>query len=55
LLGHLGDRRGLARIEGADEQLRALADQALGARARSLDVGFGIPVHDGERRQADVL
>ena len=55
LLGHLGDRRGLAGVEGADQQLRALADQPLGARARDLDVGFGVAVHDGEVRQAQVL
>src|SRR5262249_43006444 len=55
LLGHLGNRRGLARVEGADEQLRALANQALGPRARGVDVGFGIPVHDAERRQTAIL
>ena len=55
LLGHLGDRRALAGVEGADEQLRALADQPLGARARDLDVGLGVGVHDGEVGQAEVL
>ena len=39
LLGDLGDGRALAGVEGADQQLRALADQLLGARAGDLDVG----------------
>ena len=43
LLGHLGNRRALAGVEGADEQLRALADQPLGARAGDLDVGSRCP------------
>ena len=44
-----------AGIEGADQELRALADQLLGARARDIDVGFGVGVHDLQRRQAEVL
>ena len=48
LLGHLGDRRALAGVEGADQQLRALADQPLGAGAGDLDVDLGVAVHDRE-------
>ena len=46
LLGDLRDRGGLAGIEGADQELRAVVDQLLGARARDLDVGLGVGVHD---------
>ncbi len=55
LLGDLGDGGALPGVEGADQQLRALADQLLGARAGDLDVGFGVGVHDLERRQTEVL
>ena len=55
LLGDLRDGRALAGIEGADQKLRALADQLLGARARDVDVGFGVGVHDLQRRQAEIL
>ena len=55
LLGDLGDGGALAGIEGADQQLRALADQLFGARAGDLDVGFGVGIHDLQRRQAEVL
>ena len=55
LLGHLGDRGALAGIEGADQELRAVVDQLLGARARHLDVGLGVGVHDREIGQAEVL
>ncbi len=37
---------GLAGIEGADQELRAVADQFFGARARRLDTRFGVAVHD---------
>ncbi len=36
LLGDLRDRQRLAGIEGADQELRAVADQLLGARARAV-------------------
>ena len=55
LLGHLRNRRALAGIEGADEQLRALSDQPLGARPGDLHVGLGVGVHDGEVGQAQAL
>src|SRR5262245_18336516 len=55
LLGHLGNGGGLTRVEGANQQLRTFPDQAIGARACRLDVGFGMPVNDGKARQADVL
>jgi hypothetical protein len=55
LLGDLGDRRGLAGVERADEELRAFADQALRARAGDVDVRLGIAVHEVERRQAEIL
>jgi hypothetical protein len=55
LLGHLGDRRRLPGVEGADEQLCALADQPLGAGTRHIRTGFGVAVHDGEVRQPEVL
>ena len=51
LLGDLGDGGGLAGIEGADEKLRALADQLLGAGAGGVDVGFGVAIHDAEFRE----
>ena len=46
LLGDLRDRGALAGVEGADQELRAVRDQLLGARARDLDVGLGVGVHD---------
>ena len=55
LLGDLGDGGGLAGVEGADQQLRAVADQLLGAGAGHLDVGFGVGVHDLQRRQPEIL
>ena len=55
LLGDLGDRAALAGIEGAHQKLRAVGDQLLGARARDLDVGLGVGVHDLEFGQADAL
>ncbi len=54
LLGDLGDGGGLAGVERADEELRALGDQALGARARDVDVRLGIAVHDVEAGQAEL-
>jgi hypothetical protein len=54
LLGDLCDGGGLARIEGAHQQLRAFADQALGARARDVHVRLGVAVHDLQARQAEV-
>jgi len=48
LLGDLGDCGGLARIEGTDQELRSIADQLFGAGARSIDVRFGVGVHDRE-------
>ena len=45
----------LAGIEGADQELRAVVDQFLGARARDLDVGLGVGIHDRELGQAEVL
>ena len=53
LLGDLRDRGGLAGIEGADQELRAVVDQLLGARARDLDIGLGVGVHDRELGQAE--
>ncbi len=50
LLGHLRDRGALAGIEGADQELRAVADQLLGARARDFDVGLGVGIHDLQAR-----
>ena len=50
LLGDLRDRGGLAGIEGADQKLRAVADQLLGAGAGDVDVGLGVAVHDLECR-----
>ena len=55
LLGHLGDRGALAGIEGADQELRAVVDQFLGARARHLHVGLGVGIHDRELGQAELL
>ena len=55
LLGHLGNRRGLAGIEGADQELGAVVDQLLGAGARDLHVGLGVGVHDRELGQAELL
>ena len=45
----------LAGIEGADQELGAVVDQLLGARARHLDVGLGVGVHDRELGQAEIL
>ena len=55
LLGDLRDRGALAGVERADQKLRAIGDQLLGARARHLDVGLGVGVHDLQVGQADVL
>ena len=55
LLGDLRDGAALTGIERADQKLRAVGDQLLGARARDLDVGFGVGVHDLELGQADAL
>ena len=55
LLGDLRDRGALAGVEGADQQLRAVGDQLLGARARDLDVGLGVGIHDLQVGQADIL
>src|SRR5262249_56987507 len=55
LLGDLGDRRALAGIEGADQQLRTVVDQFLSPRPRHLHVGLGIGVHDRELGQAELL
>ena len=55
LLGDLRDRGALAGVEGADQKLRAVGDQLLGARARDLDVGLGVGVHDLQVGQAEVL
>ena len=38
LLGDLGDRRGLAGIEGADQKLGAVVDQLFGVLAGGVDV-----------------
>ena len=48
LLGHLRDRGGLSRIERADQELRAVPDQFLGAGTRRVDVRLGVAVHDVE-------
>ena len=53
LLGDLGDGGGLPGIEGADQKLRAVADQLLGAGARGIDVRLGVAVHDRKLRQAE--
>ena len=55
LLGDLGDRGRLTGIEGADQELRAVADQLFGARARGIDVRFGVAVHDRKIGQAHGL
>src|SRR5262252_1316885 len=43
------------RIIGADQELRAVADQLLGPRPRHLDVGLGVGVHDRQLRQPQFL
>src|SRR6185436_8075597 len=48
LLGDLCDRGRGARVEGADQHVRALLDQPLGARARGVDVGLEVGVHELE-------
>jgi hypothetical protein len=45
LLGDLGDRGRLARVEGADQHVRAFLDQALGAGAGRIDARLGVGVH----------
>ena len=55
LLGDLGDRRRLAGIEGADQELRAVADHLFSARAGGIDIRFGVDVHDRELGQAERL
>ena len=55
LLGDLGDGRGLAGIEGADEKLGTVADQLLGARAGGVDARFGVAAHDLEIGIAEIL
>jgi len=42
LLGDLGDRGGLAGIEGADQELCSFADQPFGAGARGVDVRLSV-------------
>ena len=53
LFGDLRDRRRSAGVERADETMRAFLDQPLGARARGIDVGLRVGVHqldlDAER------
>ena len=55
LLGDLRDRGALAGVERADQELRAVRDQLLGARARDLDVGLGVGIHDLQVGQAEIL
>src|SRR5581483_6270843 len=55
LLGNLGDCRALARVECADEQLRAVADQLFRPRARDLDLGLGVGIDDVQRRHPEFL
>jgi len=55
LLGDLRDRRGLAGIEGADQELRAVVDQFFRPRPRHLHVGLGVGVHDRELGQTELL
>ena len=55
LLGHLGDGRGLAGIERADQQLRALADQLLGTGAGGIHVGFSVAVDNRGLGQTERL
>ena len=52
LLGDLGDGGGLPGIEGADQELGAVADQLFRSRARCLHVRLGVAVHDREIGQA---
>ncbi len=55
LLGDLRDRGALAAIERAHQQLRAVGDQLLGARAGHLDIGLGVGVHELKLAEPDVL
>ena len=55
LLGHLGNRRALAGVEGTDQELRAVIDQFFRSRAGHLDVGLGVRIHDGEFRKTAAL
>jgi hypothetical protein len=48
LLGDLGDGNGLARVEGADQHVRAGVDCFLGLGARHVGLGLGVVVHDVE-------
>jgi len=45
LLRHLGDGDGLARIEGANQDMRAGIQGLLGLGARDVRLGFGVVVH----------
>ena len=45
LLGDLGDGRSGAGVERADQAVRPLLYQPLGAGARGIDVGFRVGVH----------
>jgi hypothetical protein len=48
LLGDLGNGGGLPGIKRADEELRAVADDFLGAGARGIDIRFGVDADDRE-------
>src|SRR5260370_20019064 len=52
LLGDLRNRGGLTGIERADQKLRTIIDEFLGALARDVHIGFGIGIHHRELRQA---
>jgi hypothetical protein len=52
LLGDLRNRGGLTGIERADQKLRTIIDELLGALARDVDIGFRVGVHHREFRQA---
>ncbi len=61
LLGDLGDRRGGAGFEGADDDVGAVADHLLGLGARDVGARFGVDVHQlhrhahvGEDRHGEV-
>ena len=55
LFGDLRDGTALARVEGTDQKLRAVCDQFLGARARNVDIGLCVGVHDLQFGQPNVL
>src|SRR5438045_4588813 len=55
LLRDLRDRAALSGIERTHQELRAIRDQFLGARARDIDIGLGVGVHELQFGQADIF